>query len=382
MCVMRIFFQRVLALLRCLPLLGGLLAAGCVSHSPRIAHSTARNCFIAFTNFDGFSKGIATNKGEWLVLTSPEIKVPIAWDELVASWNVTPGTALKTEARAVYPGTETKFYTMGIWSDDTSMCPRTSLSGQHDTNGSVLTDTLVLSKHGGKAQVRLTLSSTNHNDLSSLKYFALSFCNSAAAPKPGGTNHPDWGKVLDVPERRQGDYGDDTGWCSPTSVSMVMAYWSALLSRPELDHTVPETAAAIFDSDRRGTGNWPFNTAFAGSFPGMRAYVTRLDDISELEPWINAGIPPIISISSYLTNNRQSGPDNGHLIVCVGFTTEGDVITNNPGVSVKKGIPARQIYPRERVINAWKKSKNTVYLIYPESAKIPANVFGHWDGRN
>ena len=43
--------------------------------------------------------------------------------------------------------------------------------------------------------------------------------------------------------------------------------------------TVPEVAAVVYDDSFAGTGNWPFNTAFAGSFPGMRSYVTRLDDI-------------------------------------------------------------------------------------------------------
>ncbi len=101
----------------------------------------------------------------------------------------------------------------------------------------------------------------------------------------------------------------------------------------------------------------------------MRAYVTRFDDISELEDWIAAGIAPIVSVSSWLTNDRHSGPDNGHLIVVVGFTKDGDVITNNPGVSVKRNIRARQTYPRDRLINAWKKSKNTVYLVLvPKSA--------------
>jgi hypothetical protein len=146
-----------------------------------------------------------------------------------------------------------------------------------------------------------------------------------------------------------------------------------------LNHTVPEIAAAINDAVLDGTGNWPFNTAYAGEFPGMRAYVTRLDDISELEDWIAAGIPVIISVSSYLTNDRHSGPDNGHLIVCLGFTEQGDVITNDPGVSVKRNIRARRVYPRERIIAAWKKSKNAVYLVYPETATPPKTHPTHWD---
>jgi len=75
----------------------------------------------------------------------------------------------------------------------------------------------------------------------------------------------------------------------------------------------------------------------------------------------------------------MSGTDNGHLIGCVGFTDKGDVVTNDPGVSVRRNVRARRVYAREKVVNAWKRSKNTVYLIYPETAKVPANRLGHWD---
>ena len=160
---------------------------------------------------------------------------------------------------------------------------------------------------------------------------------------------------------------------------MVLAYWSATLHRPELDRPVPEVAAGVNDPVYGGTGNWPFNTAYAGKFPGIRAYVTRLDDVAELEQWLAAGIPVILSVSSYLTNDRHDGPDNGHLIVCVGFTDAGDMVVNDPGVSIKRGERVRRIYPRERVINAWKKSRNTVYLLYPETAEIPYDRHGHWE---
>jgi hypothetical protein len=82
-----------------------------------------------------------------------------------------------------------------------------------------------------------------------------------------------------------------------------------------------------------------------------------------------------------LTNDRHSGPDNGHLIVCAGFTENGDVVVNDPGVSVRKGQPARRVYPRERLVNAWKKSKNAVYLVYPETTTIPKCRLGDWDSQ-
>jgi hypothetical protein len=335
-----------------------------------------RCAFIGITNFSGFSKsaGALTNE---TIFTSPEVAAPIDWDELIVSWNVPPGVHLKVEARAIYPSHTTQYYTMGLWSDDTAQFPRESIRRQGDDDGSVKMDTLVLSNATRKVQLRITAGGAAEQAM--LKFIGLSFCNTTVPAAALAPNRAAWGKVLEVPERRQGEYEGGGGWCSPTSLSMDLAYWSVQLHRPELDHTVPETAHAIADGVRDDTGNWPFNTAYAGHYPGMRAYVTRLGDVAELEDWIAAGIPVIISVSSYLTNDRTNGPDNGHLITCVGFTDNGDVVANNPGVSVRRNIRARQVYLRQKVVNAWKKSKNAVYLIYPESAKIPANRFGHWD---
>lgn len=343
------------------------------------APANTRCAFIGRKEFSDFTKTPGANAGE-IVLTSPEMPVPVEWNELVASWNVPPGVYLKMEARAVFPDHTTKYFTLGLWSENPKLHPRNSISHQRDADGTVSTDTLILKRRGGKAQVRITLGDVDSNTPPELKFLGLSFCDSQTPVVTREPNRAAWGKTIEVPERRQAEYKEEKGWCSPTSLSMVLAYWSDDLHRAELNHTVPEVAKAIYDEDMDGTGNWPFNTAYAGTFPGVRAYVTRFDDISELEDWIAAGIPPIISVSSYLTNDRHSGPDNGHLIVCVGFTDTGDMIANDPGVSVKRNARARRVYPRERVINAWKKSKNTVYLVYPEDAKIPKNIYGHWDG--
>jgi uncharacterized protein YvpB len=336
-----------------------------------------RCAFIRITNFAGFSRSAGTLTNE-TVFTSPEMEAPIDWDELIVSWNVSPGVHLKVEARAIYPSHSTRYYTMGLWSEDPAQFPRESVRRQRDEDGSVKTDTLVLSNATRKVQLRITAGGAGHQGM--LKFLGLSFCNSTVPATAKAPNRAAWGKVLEVPERRQAEYEGGGGWCSPTSLSMVLAYWSEQLHRPEMNHTVPETAKAIADGLRGDTGNWPFNTAYAGRYPGMRAYVTRLGDIAELEDWIAVGIPVIISVSSYLTNDRTNGPDNGHLIVCVGFTDKGDVVTNNPGVSVRRNVRARQVYAREKVVNAWKKSKNAVYLVYPETARVPANRFGHWDG--
>ncbi|MDB6019265.1 MAG: hypothetical protein JWR19_3754 [Pedosphaera sp.] len=359
------------------PLLLALLAAtlaGC-STAPHYA-LRQRTSFIALSDFSGFTRATNATPGQ-IVLTSPVINPPLAWNELIVSWNAT-GAPLRVEARGIYPNHPTRFYNLGSWSEDSTRYPRASASRQSDADGFVKIDTLILSHPGAAVQLRLTLGAPDSPTPAQLKFIGLSFCDTRAQLAPAAPNRAAWGRELPVPQLRQAEYAGGIGWCSPAALTMVLNYWSETLHRPELMRTVPEVADGVFDAGYGGTGNWPFNTAYAGKFPGLRAYVTRLNDLSEVEDWIVAGIPPILSVSSYLTNDQHSGPDNGHLIVCTGFTAQGDVIANNPGVSVKTNQPARQIYPRERVINAWQKSKNAVYLIYPETADLPPNRSGNW----
>ena len=337
------------------------LFAGCCTQ-PRHVPASSRNRFIGFTNFAAFEY-FANSNGD-TVLRSPIISPGIPWNELVVSWNAQPGAGLKVEASAALSGHSTKNYVLGEWSDDPSKFPRQSFAKQADADGDVLTDTLVLKEVAREVQLRVTLIGTN---VSALKFVGLSFLNSQVSPDPRRPNTAAWGKLLAVPERVQSGYEGPGGWCSPASVSMVLGFWAQKMNRPELDRSVPEVATAVNDPVYGGTGNWPFNTAFAGELPGMRAFVRRFDDLADLEDCLAAGIPVVMSVSSYLTEDRHDGPDNGHLIVCVGFAENGDVICNDPGVSLRRGETVRRVYPRERVEAAWRKSKNTVYLIYPES---------------
>jgi hypothetical protein len=196
-----------------------------------------------------------------------------------------------------------------------------------------------------------------------------------ATPAPLPPNRAAWGKTLPVPERTQMAYPNGKVLCSPTTVSMLMSYWAQKLNRPELDHDVPDIVRAIYDAKWKGTGNWPFNTAYAGSYSGIRAYVARLTDLSEVEDWIAAGFPVGLSVCSDRLHHRGPGP-NGHLIVCVGFTSAGDPVVNDPGSSRN----VRRVYPRKDLIYAWSYSRNAVYLIYPEDAQPPQDRFAHWEG--
>ena len=333
--------------------------------------------FVGLEKFSKFER--STNASDETILLSPAIPSRITWNQLIVSWNADApaGTFVKIQASAKLPDHQTKFYTLGNWSLDNKIFPRTSVRGQKDADGNVDTDTLILNQPANAAQIRLTLGGTN-GALPTLKFLGVSFSNTKVPTAVREPNHAAWGKIVSTPEHSQHGYPNEKGWCSPTSLSMVLSRWAEILQRPEMNLTVPDVAAKVYDHDFKGTGNWPFNTAFAGSFSGMKSYVTRFDDISEVEDWIAAGIPVILSGRwDWLQPGRPFDSD-GHLIVCIGFTKNGDVVINDPATRLEKGESVRHIYQRADVIHSWTKSHNAVYLVYPENAEIPANRYGHW----
>lgn len=355
-----------------------LLAVAAIVAAPAIAPAGSLDArgiqFLAFKSFTSFIRTPGEKPGE-TVLTSPEIAARIEWDELIASWNAdVPGsTWLKIEARAIYPERTTKWFIMGLWSSDPAQHPRESVRRQKDDDGNVDTDTLQLTQPTRTLQVRVTLGGAGKQK-PRLRFLSLCVLDSRVQPPALPPNHAAWGKTLDVPERSQMAYENGGVICSPTTVSMMLAYWSQKLKQPQLDHDVPEVVKGVFDRAWGGTGNWVFNTAYAGSLPGMRAYTARLSDVSELEDFIARGIPVGLSLCYNRLRGKSRVP-SGHLVVCVGFTETGDPVINDPGTRQN----VRKVFPRANLIDAWAYSKNAVYLIYPEKSKLPIDRFGHWD---
>ena len=351
------------------------LWSGCASM--RVSTHSGFSRFMGVDNFTNFAHG-CDEKGD-IVLLSPDLAGGFRWNQLILSWNADapPGTFLDLEAAAVVGGRHTKFYKLGQWSPEGTNFVRTSVRGQGDADGNVATDTLVLKHLAEAVQIRVTLGGTD-GATPVLKFIGISMSDTGTRPAGHPSDRAAWGKRIAVPERSQHGYPGERGWCSPASLSMVLAYWAAVSNRPEMNVPVPQIAAAVYDQDYAGTGNWPFNTAFAGGFDGMKSFVTRLDDLSEVEDWISAGIPVVLSVRwDLLEPGRPPDPD-GHLLVCTGFTDQGNVVVNDPATRLDQGESVRRVYRRENVSRAWAKSHNTVYLIYPETARIPMAGFGHW----
>jgi Peptidase_C39 like family len=183
-----------------------------------------------------------------------------------------------------------------------------------------------------------------------------------------------WGTVLEVPGHSQMIYPDGGPvWCSPTSTTMLLGYWARKLGRPELAEAVPTAASNVYDEVYEGTGNWTFNVAYAtargdGALHGL---VARLDSFSQVERLIAAGIPVSISVA-YQEGELTGGgarKTNGHLIVVKGFTSQGDVVVNDPAFDGDDKVEAT--YKRAELWRAWRHSGGAVYLLWPVGTQLP-----------
>lgn len=291
------------------------------------------------------AEGYLTGTGEWTspVYTAP----PFTW--AVASWNGN-GERLEPLVRAKLGANWTPWFSFGNWSEGGE-------KGSHEKQsfegvGKLSTDTLSLAETATEWQLQVRLSNAT------LKRAWL--CTAIPAARSIEPAHREaWGVELPVPQKSQMIYEGGNVWCSPTSLSMVMAAWGADLPIPEV--LVP----GVYDPVYEGTGNWPFNTAYAGA-KGFVSYVDRLPGYADLERWITRGVPVICSVaySREWLPNAVHPYTGGHLLVVRGFTAEGDVICNDPAASTNEGV--RVVYRRDLFQRAWLDRGGVVYLVYPE----------------
>jgi hypothetical protein len=70
--------------------------------------------------------------------------------------------------------------------------------------------------------------------------------------------------------------GDGPGLLGAGPTAAETAWVDPAYSDPQVDHA----ARSVFDYDYDGAGNWPFNTAYAGT-RGLDSFVTRLRSLIE-----------------------------------------------------------------------------------------------------
>lgn len=329
--------------------------------------------------------------GRW---TSPWVRPRFRLTEAVPSWRAeTPaGTWVSIEMRGRTPGGRLSSWdSLGNWAGHDKRFRRATLGSQTDDVTRVNVDTLQTQGRYRlrKWQVRVTLHRRVGRSVTprlrgvGSMVSALPDSSNAATSPPG----PARGIVLGVPRYSQmihrGEYPQyDNGgqaWCSPTSTTMVLAYWHRL-PRPRSyawvrdgyrDPEVAHAARYTFDYEYDGAGNWAFNTAYASRYR-TSSFVTRLRSVREAERFIKAGIPLVASIS-FGTGELDGSPiggTNGHLLVIRGFTRRGNVVVNDPAAESRRGV--RRVYRRSQFADAWIGGSNgIVYVIRPASKRLP-----------
>jgi hypothetical protein len=346
----------------------------------------------ANANGDGVDGSGTYESGSW---TSPVYPLSFGFDELVSSWNAsTPaGTWVQSEVQPkLDDGHWARWYILGRWTSGDTDFHRTSVGGQGDADGFVSIDTFFAKDHPATAyRLRLTLfrrAGTTATPVATRYSAVASSCVNQTNTFPSPTTMHGKTVELSVPrysqELHHGEYpefdGGGEAWCSPTSTSMVVAYWGSQYAPtaaetadiPFADPWVDFTAREVFDYHYDGAGNWPFNTAYAAS-RGLVADVTQLHSLAEAESFIKARIPLVASIN--FTSNKLEGADikstNGHLAVIAGFTGDGSVIVDDPASPDDASV--RHVYDREQFERAWiDGSGGIVYVDRPVGWKTPS----------
>jgi hypothetical protein len=321
--------------------------------------------------------------GDWehATWTSPWRTQKFALTEAVPSWDArTPGKSrLHVWIRGrTAGGTVTSWDRLAVWAYGDRHHARRSGDSQPDDGGRVSYDTWLTNSSTGvtswQLQVRLERprGGTAQPALETVGAVVTRLPNvsgvTTSTPRPAP--NPALGTTLPVPRYSQmvhrGHYpqydGGGAAWCSPTSVSMVLAYYGRLPGRHALkwipsthsERFVDHAARMTYDAKLRGTGNWSFNTAYASHYT-KDAWVTRLRDLRGAEKWISRGVPVVASLS--FGRGQLSGAPlsstPGHLMVIVGFTKSGDVVVNDPAASSAAGV--RRVYDRGQFEDAWLK---------------------------
>ncbi|MFG2881047.1 peptidase C39 family protein [Streptomyces sp. NPDC048297] len=317
---------------------------------------------------------------EYATWTSPVHRLGVPATEVIASWNAhTPdGTWLQVELQGTYTdGTATPWYVMGRWAAGDQDIKRTSVDDQTDGKSSIWTDTFAIDDASTglrlvSYRLRLTLYRTPGTHLTPTVWRLGAMGSDIPDRFTVPASTPGLAQELAVPrfsqEIHKGQYPEyDNGgeaWCSPTSSQMIIEYWGGRLTPEQLswvdpayaDPQVDHAARFTYDYQYGGCGNWPFNAAYAASYPGLQGVVTRLASLTELETLIAAGIPAITSQSFLKTELTGAGyGTSGHLMTVIGFTADGDVIANDPASPDDPAV--RRVYLRREWENIWLRTK-------------------------
>ena len=317
--------------------------------------------------------------------TSREIVADFPFNEVIPSFNVDmpagTGFVIWLRCRPVGGKRWTRYYYAGTFGD----APRPMNPHTSDDKGSLNIDCFQSSRTFDGLQYRVEFHSDRKAVSPRLVRLGLCYSNTTgdqamqkryAPHRKNGDRHPrslvrDAGdrigrepvpvfpRPLDVPFRSQKseDRAVASRLCSPTSVSMVLAYHG-------VDVPTRLVAELAYDREHDIYGNWAraVQTAYALGVPG---YVRRFGSLEEAAAEIAKGQPLILSIRAK-RGELPGAPfreTEGHLLVLTGFDENGDPRVNDPA---GKTADAGQLrYPRAALKKVWLQRGGVAYVLGP-----------------
>jgi hypothetical protein len=289
----------------------------------------------------------------------------LPFNEVVPSWNIDlpPGSGFRAQLRvlSLQDDATSSWYDLGAW----GRAPDSEPGAVRDELGVVDVDVLRCERTFDVAEVRFALRAAPDGRLPHVRRVALCVSNTTGDPGLAAAHAAPlehlparlWQRRLDVPFRSQRaeDPAIAGRICSPTSVSMVLAFYG--VERP-----TAEVAERAYDAEHDIYGGWAraVQAAFEEGVPGL---VTRFGTWDEVQLQIAEGRPVIASIRARQGELRGAPypSTDGHLVVITGFDAEGDVHVNDPAAADAAGGVIT--YAREDMQRVWLERGGVGYLL-------------------
>lgn len=285
----------------------------------------------------------------------PEVECA-PFDELLPSWNaeVPPECRLAVDVRvSAATGAWSPWLTLGGWNRGGSLGSRTV--EWHTDQGTVHVAIDVLESEFPLSRYQLRFTAAGE---SAVRLDAVHVVASDTARIPSRPLRRDLAQSieLDVPARSQRVEDPEIAAriCSPTSVTMALAYFGA-------EHSTATVAETLFDPDHDIYGNW--NRAVQGAFElGVRGYLTRINHWGEVAGHLRAGEPLVISIRAD-AGELEGAPyprTSGHLLTIRGLTDDGHALVNDPAAHEVEDVPRR--YRLSDLETVWLRRNGVAYV--------------------
>ncbi len=266
------------------------------------------------------------------------------FDEFVPSWNIIIDSDIKVRIKVSVGNSDgmSEEFLMGYW----TLGYKTSLSNQTSDYAKVYIDTIVAQDI---SLDRVSFTITFDEGAFSLQNISLTTIPTGSIWLFDETKLVEYN--INVPTKQQLSIPDiGSSICSPTSLSMILAYYGENLPPSDVAEFVRDKGSQIY-------GNWSFNTSYAGGYENLFSRVEYINDFDTILSYLSQDIPLAFSIKTSSAASLEGAImayPAGHLVVLRGLKYENDIwyaLVNDPAEYTDEAV-LRQ-YVLSELLDAW-----------------------------